>query len=113
MLDNICVVLEGGTTPVTLHPKYQMMLNDPFPNPCNPSTTLSFSLPRAAPVSLTIYNLAGRRVATLINGEREAGQHSVIWRGTDDSGGTVPSGMYFARFEAVGRVESQKVLLLK
>ncbi len=66
------------------------------PNPFNPSTTISFTLPRGGDASLTVYNIAGQKVRTLISGFTAAGTHSAMWNGRDDSGRMVSSGVYIA-----------------
>ncbi|MCI0556351.1 MAG: right-handed parallel beta-helix repeat-containing protein, partial [Anaerolineae bacterium] len=76
-------------------------LEQNFPNPFNPGTVIGFKLPQAAIVTLTIYDLLGRRVRTLISGvPYEAGFHNLNWDGTDDSGTTLASGIYVYRIEA-------------
>ncbi len=80
----------------------------PFPNPFNATTTLRFELPRAATVSLRIYDILGREAATLVSDARPAGHHSVVWNASN-----FPSGLYLARLEAVGFTQTQKLLLLK
>jgi len=79
-----------------------------FPNPFNPMTAISYQLPADSPVSLRIYDLAGRIVAELVNGLRDAGVHQVTW---DASG--LPSGVYLYRLEAGARNLTGKMLLLK
>jgi len=83
------------------------------PNPFNPLTTLAFELPVSGDVELAVYNAAGRRVATLINGLTEAGRQSVTWRGVDDAGRSVASGVYFFRLTHDGETVSRKGVLLK
>ena len=84
------------------------------PNPFNPSTQLSFALPEAAAVTLTVHDLAGRRVATLLEGAAlDAGEQSLRWDGRLDGGGRATSGGYLARLVARGRTVSQKLVLLK
>jgi outer membrane protein assembly factor BamB len=83
------------------------------PNPFNPSTQISYSLPAAGPVSLAIYNLLGQQVRTLAEGEQQAGIYRVHWDGTDDQGWPVSSGVYLYRFESRGRVESRRMVLVK
>ncbi|MCD4829372.1 MAG: T9SS type A sorting domain-containing protein [Candidatus Cloacimonetes bacterium] len=83
------------------------------PNPFNPETTLAFSLPSAGKVELTIYNIRGERVRSILGGYRPAGRHSVTWGGDDDDGRPVASGVYFARLTSVGRTITRKLLLLK
>ena len=86
-----------------------------FPNPFNPSTTISYSVPEGeAPlVSLKIYDLSGRVVRTLVNGIREAGAYSVVWDGTDSFGRSVSSGVYFYRLKAGSFMQTRKMVLLK
>jgi hypothetical protein len=84
-----------------------------YPNPFNPSTNINFDLPEPAPVSLQIYNSIGQLVSTLINEQRPAGYHSVVWNGSDDSGHLLPSGVYFYRINAGNFVESRKMMLVK
>ena len=83
------------------------------PNPFNPVTTLAFELPAAGAVELVVYNAAGRRVATLIDGHAEAGRRSVTWRGVDEAGRPVASGVYFFRLTHDGETVSMKGVLLK
>lgn len=89
----------------SLHPNY--------PNPFNPATTISFDLPQAAQVRLEIFNILGRRVATLVDGEMPAGAHMVEWNSRNESGERVSSGVYFYRVIAGDDVLSKKMLLLK
>ncbi|MDO9578818.1 MAG: FlgD immunoglobulin-like domain containing protein, partial [Candidatus Cloacimonadales bacterium] len=86
-----------------------------YPNPFNPSTTIKFNVTQTSSfVSIGIYNLKGQRVKRLIDDQLEAGQHSVVWNGTDDAGKNVSSGMYFADMRENGRYTSvKKVILLK
>jgi hypothetical protein len=83
------------------------------PNPFNPVTTLAFELPAAGDATLSVYNAAGRLVATLHDGHTEAGRRSVSWRGVDDSGTPVASGVYFFRLTHDGRSTTTKGVLLK
>jgi len=84
-----------------------------FPNPFNPSTTIRFDLPRSSQVELMIYDVAGRRVRTLVRETREAGPHEVTWRGLDERGRPVVSGVYFCRLRAGNQEETSRVTLLK
>lgn len=83
------------------------------PNPFNPSTTIRFGLERSGYVDLAVYDVAGRRVRTLIAQDYAAGEHRMRWDGRDDRGVDVPSGIYFARLSADGRTLSRKMTLLK
>lgn len=73
-----------------------------FPNPFNPSTTIRFVLERAAEVRIDIVSVTGARVRRFESAPREAGEHSVVWRGEDDRGGRVASGVYFCRLVVDG-----------
>ena len=84
------------------------------PNPFNPATEIVFSLARPAAVTLTIHDLAGRRLITLLaNVQRPAGEQSVRWDGRDATGRSLPSGVYVARLAFPEGMASRKLTLLK
>lgn len=84
-----------------------------YPNPFNPETKIAFDLPVSAHVKLTIYNILGEQVSTLIDASLQAGTHTVNWDSRTDNGETVASGVYFYRLETDDRQLSRKMLLLK
>ena len=84
------------------------MLNPTYPNPFNPSAVISYQLSAASQVNLSVYNSAGRQVAELVHGWREAGIHEVTF---DGSG--LASGIYIYRLTANDQVASGKMLLLR
>ena len=84
-----------------------------FPNPFNSSTAIRFVLPQNQKVKLTVHNLAGQVVATLVHGSRSAGAYTVHWNGRNDSESDLASGTYFYRLQTGAQVESRKLLLLK
>ena len=85
-----------------------------YPNPFNPATTIKYALPQAADVELTVYNVVGQVVRTLVAEHQNAGRYVVEWDATNDSGHSLSSGMYFYRLEAGGEFfEVKKMLLLK
>jgi len=86
----------------------EFALHQNFPNPFNPTTEISFSLPVAADVKLEVYNVMGQQVATIVDRFMEAGRHSVTFDGR-----AVASGIYFYRLEAGEVVETRKMVLLK
>jgi hypothetical protein len=89
-------------------------LHGNVPNPFNPSTTIGYEIPPAgADVNISIYDVAGRRVRTLVHEHRPAGVFSVPWNGDDDRGQRVASGVYFYRMRAGSFVETRKMVLLK
>ena len=84
-----------------------------FPNPFNPSTTIRYSLAQTESVNLTIYNVRGQLVKTLVNETQEAGRHSVEWYGDNEQKNKVASGIYFYKFETSVGTDVQRMLLLK
>ena len=85
-----------------------------YPNPFNPATTIKYALPQAADVELTVYNVVGQAVRTLVAEHQNAGRYVVEWDATNDSGHRLSSGMYFYRLQAGGEfLETKKMLLLK
>jgi hypothetical protein len=86
-------------------------LGNNFPNPFNPTTAINFSLVKKTYVELTIYDVSGKLVKTLIRREVDAGYHSVVWNGDDEKGREVASGVYFYRIHA-GEYESTRQMLL-
>ena len=84
-----------------------------YPNPFNSSTAIHFALPRAAETELSIYNLAGQRVAQLLRGWHEAGPHTVRWDGSTDAESELATGVYIYRLRTGQLVVSRKLLLLR
>lgn len=88
-------------------------LEQNWPNPFNPSTQIQFETKFSSTAKLDIFNILGQRVATLIDRYLSAGRHTVTWAGTDQTGNTVPSGIYFYRL-SVGEVsETKRMILIK
>ncbi|NNE43880.1 MAG: hypothetical protein HKN12_06710 [Gemmatimonadetes bacterium] len=85
----------------------------PLPNPFRASTQIRFRVPRESAVRLTVHDPAGRRVATLIDGRRSAGEHGALWDGRDDAGRAVASGIYFLRLASPEARETRKVVLAR
>ena len=88
-------------------------LNANYPNPFNPMTKISFSLPEAQNVKLAIYGIDGRRIATLIDETRGPGLHEIVWTGENDLGQSVASGLYFYRIDAGPYSQVRKMTLMK
>ncbi len=84
-----------------------------YPNPFNPSTTLSFNIQEAGDVSLEIFNQKGQKVRGLINQTMPAGRHQMVWNGADDNGSTVASGLYFYRLKSGKYSSTRKMILMK
>ena len=83
------------------------------PNPFNPVTTIKFSIASDQQVRLVIYDVAGRRVRTLIDEHRRADIYKVTWDGRNDHGQRVASGVYFYRLEAPGFSQTRKMVLIR
>jgi len=88
-------------------------LLDNYPEPFNNSTVIQYELTKESIVRLTVYNLLGQQVSTLVSSVKSAGKHSVIWNGRDQNGKAIASGVYFYRLETAETVLSKKMLLLK
>ncbi len=84
-----------------------------YPNPFNAETTIQYSLDRRSQVNLSIYDLLGRKINTLVDASESGGIHSAQWNGTDFRGRVVGSGIYFCRMKADNLIDSRKLLLLK
>ena len=91
----------------------EFSLSQNYPNPFNPLTKIDFSLPKTGRVVITIYNLLGQEVTTLINERLSYGYHTITWQGTDRMGRPVGSGVYFSELKAAGNRKTRKMLLLK
>lgn len=104
-------------TPTSVHPDNEILPSEfalkNFPNPFNPSTTISYDLPKLAEVNLTVYDVKGREVTTLVKTMRNAGTHNVQWNGLDDSGNQVSTGVYLAKLRAEDFSQTIKMLYLK
>ncbi len=99
---------EGGT------PESYVLSVSNYPNPFNPRTTISYTVPSRGAVNISIYDAGGARIAILMNeGNHAAGAYSVEWDGRADGGGRVSSGIYFARIEHNGATRSKKMVVLK
>ena len=102
-----------GLSSVDDPPSSFTRLQDCFPNPFNPTTTIRFELARDGQVSLAVYNLAGRLVRQLVQETRAAGAHEAVWRGRDARGHTVAAGVYFVRLKTGDTVDTRRVTMVK
>ena len=94
-------------------PAVPLHLNQNYPNPFNPTTTVTYSVPEKSNVILVIYDVSGKRIACLVDGQQEKGSHSVEWSGKDEKGSSVASGIYVYRLAAGGRTISKKMVVLR
>jgi hypothetical protein len=84
-----------------------------YPNPFNPSTTIQFSMKEDGPARLEVFNLLGQRITTLVSGQLNAGNHTVIWNGLDSQGNETASGVYFYKLVTDDHASTRKMVLAK
>jgi hypothetical protein len=97
-----------AATSVRMDVPLEFSLEGNYPNPFNPTTTIAFSLPEPERAKLTVFDLQGNVVATLVNGRTEEGRHTAVFDGTG-----LPSGVYFYRLQAGSYTETRRLVLLK
>jgi len=95
------------------HSVSSLIMHPGYPNPFNPSTTLSYSLPQDGHVRMAIIDLRGKEVNLLVDEPQNAGDHSVIWNGLDKTGKTVASGTYIVQVRSAGEIRTGKISLSK
>tara|TARA_Y100000766_G_scaffold31479_1_gene21910 strand:- start:153 stop:1031 length:879 start_codon:yes stop_codon:yes gene_type:complete len=107
--------LSSGKVSVTdmLAVPEEFILSQNYPNPFNPSTTISFSVPAEGNVVVSIYDITGRLVSTLVNENMSSGYHSVVWDGADMTGESVSAGLYIYSLQAEGVSLTRKMVLMK
>ncbi len=108
-LNDIKIAVSSGEPAIP----YEYKLHQNFPNPFNPVTTIKYDLPENSRIKLTIYNILGQEIKTLINERKQAGFHRLKWDGTGRNGIQVSSGMYIYRIKAGDFVSTKKMVLLK
>ena len=96
------------TTPPT-----HFSLEQNYPNPFNPQTTIRYKLYKQEIITLEIYNVAGQLVRRLIEEVQQSGEYSIIWRGSDEKGNQISSGVYMYVLKAGGFVMTKKMVLIK
>jgi hypothetical protein len=106
-------VLLGMVTEVEETPAYRNELLQNYPNPFNPVTTIEYSVSHGGYAELTIFNVLGQRVRTLVNEHKVPGRHRAIWDGRNDGGRMVATGMYFYRLRIDSFVSVKKMVLIR
>ncbi|MDI6802602.1 MAG: FlgD immunoglobulin-like domain containing protein [Bacteroidota bacterium] len=109
-------ILQASSIILTIDSKglpTEFMLGQNYPNPFNPSTKFEFAMPKNARVEVTVYDILGSKVATLFDGMKDAGYHSVEWNGQNSQGHIAPSGVYFIKMTSDGFSAVRKALMLK
>ncbi|NQT64562.1 MAG: T9SS type A sorting domain-containing protein [FCB group bacterium] len=84
-----------------------------YPNPFNPTTTITYSLPQNGNIHLSIYNIKGQIVKTLFEGEQLAGSYEMVWDGKDNNEKSVSSGLYFYKLSTKNETLMKKMMMLK
>ena len=84
-----------------------------YPNPFNPETNIDYSVKEETPVEISVYNIKGQRVKTLVDKSVSAGDHNVAWHGDSDSDTPVSSGVYFVKMITGNHIETRKIVLMK
>ncbi|MDF1544720.1 MAG: T9SS type A sorting domain-containing protein [bacterium] len=88
-------------------------LQQNYPNPFNPTTTITMDIPKASRVSLDLFNVLGQRIRRLVDQDLSPGRYHIAWDGTNESGNSVATGIYFYRIEAADYTQTKKMLLMK
>ena len=117
----VCIVLHESSYSINLDvsTNYELFLPESFflqqnfPNPFNPFTTLQYNLPENSMVNVTIYDMLGRQVKTLVNQDQVAGYKSVVWDATNDYGKPVSAGIYLYQIHVDNYIQTKKMVLLK
>ena len=91
----------------------QFELTQNYPNPFNPATQIPFTIKTSGTVSIKVFDLQGREIITLFDGIKPAGSHIVSWKGKDQSGNLMPSGVYIYQVNSNGFSKSKKMHLIK
>ncbi|MCK4641077.1 MAG: T9SS type A sorting domain-containing protein [Candidatus Marinimicrobia bacterium] len=102
-----------SATPIESAFPAEFRLYPNYPNPFNPFTTISYDLPDDGFVDLSVYNMRGEKVTTLIQGKQEAGSYRMNWDGTSQSGDMVASGIYFLRIASGSYSRTNKMIFIR
>jgi hypothetical protein len=110
---NIASAVGDDEEGVVLSLPYEFELSQNYPNPFNPETKIEYDLTKSAQVNLTIYNLLGQKVKTLVDERQAIGSYKVSWDGKNEQGKILSSGIYFYRLEVNGVPQTKRMVLLK
>jgi tetratricopeptide (TPR) repeat protein len=109
----VSYLLDKDSSHTDSSPAIVTTIENNYPNPFNPSTTIKYSLENDSTCKIEVFNIKGQKVYTLVNGVHAKGLHSVVWNGKDNQGRTVGSGVYFYKLTTPGKSMVKKMLLLK
>ena len=102
-----------GLSRVKIPAPVEYNLSDAYPNPFNPSTTFSFSVPVEGNISLNIYDMSGRLIRSLVDGMLDQGYHNMVWNGLDNNGQAVSSGLYIYSLQGDDVSITKKMVMMK
>lgn len=116
--DDICIYVSGVCDAPTgiddnVRIPHSFSLKQNYPNPFNATTEIIFNTEEASNVSLDVYNIAGQKIKTLVDGQFNAGSHSVVWDGANNAGSVVSSGVYFYKLSVNDQSDTKKMVLIK
>lgn len=111
-LGSIVLSLDNVTNQASSLPSDYMLYQN-FPNPFNPSTEICYDLPEAAQVSITVYDIQGRKVKELFHGEQNAGMHKIVWNGLNENNVRVVSGLYLYSINTANYTQTRKMIFVK
>ena len=111
--DSNNTVTQGFVSKKVIAVPKEFALQNNYPNPFNPATTIQYDIPIDVEVLLVVYDILGRHVKTLINTTQTAGYKSIKWNGTNDQGQMISAGVYFYHLKTNGYSKVRKMLLLK
>jgi hypothetical protein len=120
LVESVCPTEADGTLETDFDPPHTFEVlpqvfafDGGYPNPFRAQTTLRFVLPETADVTLSIYDVTGRRVATLVQDKLAAGTHDIVWSGRGGGGERLASGLYFAQLTAPGHMQTRRIALVR
>jgi hypothetical protein len=111
VIDGFAVAIDDDAVAMEIPKEYALRNN--YPNPFNPVTNIEFDLTKASDVKITVFNLLGEKIRTIADQNYKAGQHRVVWNGTNETGSLVSSGVYIYKIETPEFVASRKMVLMK
>ena len=110
---NYIYIDNSALSQITNSQPVRYSLSQNYPNPFNPVTTIGYEIPESGLVNITIFDMMGREINTLVNGLQNTGYQSIIWNATDYQGDPVPAGIYLYRLEVGDLTQIKKMILLK
>ena len=110
---NYIYIDNSALSQITNSQPVRYSLSQNYPNPFNPVTTIGYEIPESGLVNITIFDMMGREINTLVNGLQNTGYQSITWNATDHKGDPVPAGIYLYRLEVGDLTQIKKMILLK